>query len=76
MNNLIYPHKLTRVINMLDKQLELNSHKGNTWQKCDHLWLKNKLHEEYAECILSPNNPNEYADLANICNMLIWRYTP
>jgi len=71
-----YPHRALNVIRALEERLDANKHKGDSWKRCEHLYLYDKLHEEYAEVILDPYNPKELADLSNITNMLLWRYAP
>ena len=71
---MIYPHKELRVINALEERLNANKHKGDTWMSVNHMYLRNKITEEYAEVMLDPSNPKELADLANVTIMLLWRY--
>ncbi len=72
---MIYPHKQLRVLRELENRLIANKHKGNSWQTCHVSILFSKLQEEYAEVVLDTYNPKELADLSNICNMLIWRFS-
>lgn len=75
MTDLIFPHNQINVIHALEKRLLANSHKGNSWQTCSHMWLTQKITEEFAEVVLEPSNPDELADLANVTMMQLWRYT-
>lgn len=70
-----YPYEQTSVIKMKKQQLDRNKHKGDSWMTCYTSFLFQKLHEEYAEVILNPFSVEELADLANIVDMLIWRYS-
>ena len=74
MTKLTYPHEDSSVKEILKAQMDVNGHKGDTWKTCSTMHLRDKLVEEFAEIVLDPYNPQELADLANICCMLIWRF--
>lgn len=86
-----YPFEQESVIKAKKERIDANAHKGNSWKDkgiTQHLF--EKLDEEYNEVAMAKRAVDsheiiyphvnaqmikELADLANICEMLIWHYS-
>lgn len=67
------------IVNRCNSEMEINSHKGNSWERLEGKDLAVKLQEEYSEfCIAFQKDPSmiekEGADLINVTAMIISRF--